>query len=409
MSRTKKSKIVSTDSPVIEPDLKRATSIVMEMMAISGKTGNEAAVVEYIIQKLLDAGAPADAIQTDKAHTRTAIPSNTGNLILKLPGTVRESRRLLTAHIDTVPICVGSRPAKKGRAVHSADPNTGLGADDRAGAAVILCAALEILEHKLPHPPLTFCWFIQEEVGMQGSRYVSKSALGNPKLAFNWDGGSPNDLSIGATGAYRTHITINGLASHAGGAPEQGISAIAIAARAIAELDKKGWHGLVKKGKREGTSNVGFINGGEATNVVTDLVELKVEARSHDPAFRSQMQTEIENAFQKAVGEVKNVGGKTGSVVIDSNLQYESFVLSDDEPALLAAEAAIQDIDLKPNRSVVNGGLDANQLVARGIPSVTMGCGQRDPHTVNETLDLDDFEGACRIGLRLATGIGSNS
>ncbi len=52
---------------------------------------------------------------------------------------------------------------------------------------------------------------------------------------------------------------------------------------------------------------------------------------------------------------------------------------------------------------IANGGLDANWLTARGIPSVTMGCGQRDPHTVKETLDLEDFEGACRIALRLAT------
>lgn len=395
----------STTVNTAEPNLKRATDLVMEMMAISGKTGNEAGVVEYITEKLLAAGAPADAIQTDNAHKKTAIPSNTGNLILKLAGTTRGPRRMLSAHIDTVPICVGSKPVRKGRTVHAADPNTGLGADDRAGAAVILCAALEILENDLPHPPLTFCWFIQEEVGMQGSRHVSKSALGNPKLAFNWDGGSANHLSIGATGAYRTHVTINGLASHAGGAPEQGISAIAIAARAIAELDKKGWHGLVKKGKKAGTSNVGFINGGEATNVVTDLVELKVEARSHDPEFRTVMQSEIENAFHKAVDEVKNANDDTGSVVIDSNLQYESFVLADNEPCVLAAVAAIEDIGLEPIRSVVNGGLDANQLVEKGIPSVTMGCGQRDPHTVNETLDLDDFEGACRIGLRLATGI----
>ena len=393
----------TNDSVAYEPDLKRATAIVMEMMAIVGKSGDEAGVVAYIRQKLLDAGAPADAMATDSANKKTAIAGNTGNLILKLPGTVRGPRRILSAHIDTVPICVGSKPVKKGRTVHSADPTTGLGGDDRAGATVILCAALEILERDLPHPPLTFCWFIQEEVGMQGARFVAKSALGNPKLAFNWDGGQPNNLSIGATGAYRSQIQVNGLASHAGGAPEKGISAIAIAAHAISDLDRNGWHGLVEKNGKVGTSNVGFINGGEATNVVTDLVELKIEARSHDPKFRSKMQGEIEKAFKAAVKEVKSADGKKGTVEIDSDLQYESFVLAEDEPCLLAAEAAIRDIGLEPERNIANGGLDANWLTARGIPSVTMGCGQRDPHTVNETLDLDDFEGACRIGLRLAT------
>lgn len=387
-----------------EPDHNRAFDLVMQMMAIPGKTGFENDVANFITEKLLAAGAPADAIQRDEAHHKTQIKGNTGNLILKLPGTKRGLRRLLSAHMDTVPICVGSKPVCEGRVVRAADPTTGLGADDRAGATAILCAALEILEQGLPHPPLTFCWFIQEEVGLQGAKHVNKSALGNPKLAFNWDGGAPNKLSVGATGAYRTYITIKGLASHAGGAPEKGISAIVIAARAIADLDRNGWHGLVQKAGKSGTSNVGFIQGGEATNVVTDHVELRVEARSHDAVFRKEMQTAIEDAFHQAVAEVKNVNGQTGEVSIQSNLQYESFVLAEDEPCVLAAEAAIRSIGLEAERAVVNGGLDANWLTARGIPSVTLGCGQRNPHTVAETLNLDDFDGACRVALRLALG-----
>lgn len=388
----------------IETNHQRAFDLVMQMMAIPGKTGFENDVANFITEQLLAAGASAEAIQRDDAHTQTQIPGNTGNLIFKLPGTKAGERRMLSAHMDTVPICVGSKPVLEGRTVYAADPNTGLGADDRAGATAILCAALEILEQDLPHPPLTFCWFIQEEVGLQGAKHVSKETLGNPTLAFNWDGGEPNKMSVGATGAYRIFITIKGLASHAGGAPERGISAIAIAARAIADLDRNGWHGLVQKGDKSGTSNVGFIHGGEATNVVTDHVELKVEARSHDAEFRKEMLHAIESAFHTAVAEVKNVDGKTGEVIIQSNLQYESFVLAEDEPCVLAAEAAIRAIGLEPERAIVNGGLDANWLTARGIPSVTLGCGQRAAHTVNETLDLDHFENACRIALRLALG-----
>jgi len=397
-----------TDTQPVEPDLARAFDLVMQMMAIPGKTGDENGVADFITSHLVAAGAPAAALMRDDAHHKTAIPGNTGNLILKLPGTMPGPRRLLSAHMDTVPICVGSRPVCEGRSVHAADPHTGLGADDRAGATAILIAALTILEQRLPHPPLTFCWFIQEEVGLQGAKFIDLATLGDPTLAFNWDGGAPEKLSVGATGAYRTHVVIEGLASHAGGAPEQGISAIAIAARAIADIDRNGWHGLVQKGDKKGTSNVGFIHGGEATNVVTDHVELRIEARSHDPRFRQEMQTAIENAFHQAVGEVKNVAGQTGKVIINSNLQYESFVLAADEPCVLAAEAATRAIGREPARLVVNGGLDANWLTARGIPSVTMGCGQRDAHTVKETLNLDDFEDACRVALRLALATEGN-
>ena len=76
--------------------------------------------------------------------------------MFRLPGTFRGPRRLLMAHLDTVPVCVGARPVRRGNRITSAAPHTGIGADDRAGVAVVLGAALEILERKLPHPPLTF-------------------------------------------------------------------------------------------------------------------------------------------------------------------------------------------------------------------------------------------------------------
>lgn len=388
-----------------EPNFTRAFEIVMELMAISGKTGNEGEVAAYIKNKLLAAGYTEDQLHVDDANQKAPTPSNTGNLILTLAGSVDGARRLLSAHMDTVPICVGSQPVLNGRTVHSADPSTGLGADDRAGSAVLLSTALEIIENNLPHPPLTFCWFIQEETGMHGARLVSKEDLANPELAFNWDGGPATKLSTGATGSYRIRAKIEGLASHAGGAPEKGVSAIAIAAHAIADLDKNGWHGKVTKGSSEGTSNVGFIEGGEATNVVTDLVHVRAEARSHDPEFRKEMLNQMEKAFLNAAEAVTNVDGAVGKVTFDNNLVYESFRLADDDPSLLEVENVIRGLGLEPERTIANGGLDANWLTANGVPSVTMGCGQQDPHTVKEMLNLDEFDNACRIGLRLATQV----
>jgi tripeptide aminopeptidase len=292
---------------------------------------------------------------------------------------------------------------RRGKFVHSADKTTGLGADDRAGAAVVLTTALEILRRGLPHPPLTLFWPVQEEVGLYGARHVSLALLGRPKLAFNWDGGDADKLTIGATGAYRMQIDIEGLASHAGGAPEYGVSAIAIAGRAIAGLHEAGWHGDVNKQGRHGTSNIGVIRGGEATNVVTDRVEIRAEARSHDPQFRREILKAIERAFAEAAREVTNIEGRCGKVSLTSRLDYESFRLADDEPCVLAAEAALRGAGRKPFRAVTNGGLDANWLTARGIPTVTLGCGQMFPHTVRERLDIAAFRSACRVGLRLAT------
>ncbi|MFT5526731.1 MAG: tripeptide aminopeptidase [Pirellulaceae bacterium] len=387
----------------LQVDEKLAVDLVMDLLAIPGKSGQEGAVAEFIKQQLLRAGVPQSAIATDKANSRTPINGETGNLVLTLPGTIRGPRRMLSAHMDTVPICVGCKPVRTKNLVRSADPTTGLGADDRAGVGVILTAALEIVRRGLPHPPLTFCWFIQEEIGLQGARLINKSMLKNPQYAFNWDGGSPCKLTIGATGGYRLDIDVRGIASHAGGAPEWGVSAISIASLAIADLQRNGWHGLIQKGKNLGTSNVGMISGGEATNVVTDYVQLRAEARSHNPKFRQKIVAEIENAFKLAAKEVKSITGATGTAEIRGRLDYEAFKLSENEPCVEIAKTAVNSVGGEVQLAVANGGLDANWLNRHGIPTVSLGCGQMNQHMVTEFLDLDWYKEACRIGLRVAT------
>jgi tripeptide aminopeptidase len=379
--------------------------LLLELMAIPGASGDERAMADRVRQELISAGAKPDSIVTDQAHRRTPVAGNTGNLIFKLPGKSGLPRRLLMAHLDTVPVCVGTQPVLRGRQIVSANPRTGVGADNRAGVAVVLSAALRMLRQPpAQHAPVTFLWTVQEEIGLFGARFIRPSLLGNPKLAFNWDGGLPVNVTIGATGGYRMELVVHGRASHAGNAPEQGVSAIAIASLAIARLHQEGWHGLIEKQGRLGTSNVGIIRGGDATNVVTDRVELRAEARSHDPKFRQQIVKRIEQAFRAALAEVKGSGGHKGSVEFSGHLDYESFRLRQDEACVQVAQQAIIASGGVPEFRVANGGLDANWMTANGIPTVTMGCGQRNVHTVSEALEVDEFLQACRIGWILASG-----
>ena len=384
------------------PDLSAARRLVLELMAIRGGSGEEKDVADRIVKHLREAGCPKAAISFDEAHAKTPLAGNVGNLIVKLPGTLPGPRRLLMAHMDTVPVCLGAKPVVAGRFVKSGDPATGLGADDRAGCAVVLSTALEILRRKLPHPPLTFFFAIQEEVGLWGARYVKAADLGKPKLAFNFDGGAVEKITVGATGGHRLDIRIKGVPSHAGVAPEKGVSAVAIASLAIASLVQDGWHGLVTKEGKRGTSNVGVINAGSATNVVADSAALKAEARGHDVAFRNRIVKAIETAFKEAAKRIRSVDGKSGKVTIEGRLDYEAFRLDDDEPCVVAARDAVRAIGLVPRLEVSNGGLDANWMAANGIPTVTLGCGQMEIHTTNERLDLDAFEAACTVALRLA-------
>jgi tripeptide aminopeptidase len=393
----------ATTAPALpSPDLAAARKTVLDLLAIPGVSGDEKAIADHIVATLKAAGCPASAIMFDRAHEKTPIKGTCGNLIVKLPGTVPGPRRLFMAHMDTVPVCRGAKPVVKGNIIKSADPKTGLGGDDRAGVGVVLTTALEILKGKLPHPPVTFLFAIQEEVGLYGARFIKAADLGKPKLAFNFDGGAVEKLTIGATGGYRMDIEIEGIPSHAGVAPEKGVSAIAIAAIAIASLVEDGWHGLVVKGGKRGTSNIGVIHAGEATNVVAEKATLRAEARGHDAAFRGRIIKAIEKAFEAAAKKVQASDGRKGKVTIAGRLDYEAFRLADDEPSVAAAKAALEAIGLSPRPDISNGGLDANWMNVHGVPTVTLGCGQKDIHTTNETLDLVAYDNACRAALLLA-------
>lgn len=383
---------------------KKALQLVTELMAIPGKSGEEGQIAADIEGRLRQAGLSDKLISYDTAHKKSPIGGETGNMIVKLPGTIKGPRRLLMAHMDTVPLCVGAEPVKKGSLIHSKSPSTALGADDRGGCSVILNALLTILEQDLPHPPLTFVWMVQEEIGLVGVRHLTTSKLGKPKMCFNWDGKLSDMVCIGATGDSGMLIHINGLASHAGAHPELGVSAAIIAGKAIDDLASNGWHGLVVKGKETGSSNIGVLSGGAATNVVMPELTIKAEARSHNPRFRERILNEFKKAFEKAAKSVKNSVGERGSVSFESYLKYDSFRLSEKEPAVQTASQAIEKLGGSPELSIGNGGLDANWMTAHGFPTVTLGCGQQDIHTTSETLMIDEYLKACQIGLLLATG-----
>ena len=149
---------------------------------------------------------------------------------------------------------------------------------------------------------------------------------------------------------------------------------------------------------------MGVIHGGDATNVVTDHVELQGRARSHDPEFRSEIVTHIKRAFEEAAASVQSASGARGKIRLEGHLDYESFHLPPDEPCVVLAEHAGGSIGLDPWQAVSNGGLDANWMTAHDIPTVTLGCGQCTIHTTSERLDMTEFRRACRMALRLATG-----
>ncbi|MGB0599237.1 MAG: M20/M25/M40 family metallo-hydrolase [Rubripirellula sp.] len=375
----------------------------MQITAIPGRSGDEAKVAETIVELLKQAGVQDSQIEFDGAEKRTRIDGNCGNLIVTMPGNGEGPRTLLSAHMDTVPICVGSQPVVDGTQVRSSEP-TGLGADDRAGCAAILTAIIERCQRGDEHfAPAVVSFLIQEEIGLEGARHLDVNKIGKVDRAFNFDGGTVEKLTSGAIGGERMTIDLTGIPAHAGVAPEQGVSTIVIASQAIADLHQRGWLGRVVQGEQTGSANIGVIQGGEATNVITPNLHLKAEARSHDSAFRQQIVSEIRQAFEKATAAVQNEAGECGQCDFESHVDYESFALHEDHPSIVTAKAAIAKIGRQAFCEVSNGGVDANWLFRHGIEAVTLGCGQRNIHTADERLEIADYIDACRVATSMIT------
>lgn len=382
-----------------------AVKRVMDLMAIPGGSCQESRVAEWIQKQLQKAGVPASAMSTDTAHRRSPAGGEIGNLIVRIKGTAPGPHRLLMAHMDTVPLAVGCKPVRKGDIIRPASGKTALGGDNRAGCAAVLTAIIEVLRQKLPHPPLTLLFTVQEEIGLRGARYISAGKLGKPQLCFNWDGRDPGDLIIGAVGATNLDITIDGIASHAGAHPEDGVNAAVVAGLAMASLQANGWHGLVESGKNRGASNIGVISGGAATNVVMPQVQLQAEARSHQPAFRKRIVREFRKAFEAAVKSTKNAAGQRGQLTFEEDTRYEAFAIRESAQCVKVARQAAESSGVATTARPCDGGLDANWMARHGFPAVTLGCGQHGIHTVDETLNIPQFVAACEIATRLAAGL----
>ncbi len=380
----------------------------MRFLAVPGITGQEEAIGQDVVKALREAGVPARQIHFDKASSKIPLPTETGNLIVDLPGTKPGPRRLFMTHLDTVPLCAGAVPKRVGNRI-VAQGSTALGGDNRTGVACLVHMVTTLLERSIPHGPLTLLFTVREESGLWGARFVEPKDLGDPEMGFNIDGRSPRDITIGATGAERWEAEIFGRAAHAGVHPEDGISSALIVGLALADVYKDGWFGKIKKGANEGTANIGSIGDaqglscGQATNVVTDYAKVRGEARSHDGKFNQAITRDYRDAFKKAAAGVANRAGKKGTVRFTSNKDYYPFQLKDKSPVVLTAQAAAEQLGWKTNLRLSNGGLDANWLVRHGIPTITFGAGQNKIHTVDEFVDLNDFLDGCHFALVLAT------
>lgn len=349
----------------------------LELVAIDSESRDERAVIDRLKSDLAELGAD---ILEDDANTFTG--GNAGNLHALIPGRADQKPILFCAHADTVKPGLGVKASITAGRIHT-DGTTVLGGDDKSGLAEIIMGIRDVVESGEPHTPIEVLVTVSEEIGLLGAKHFDKSKL---RSAFGYalDAHRVGDLVVGAPAQNSIRMVITGKEAHAGVEPEKGINAIRVAAEAIAAMP-------LGRIDHETTCNVGIISGGSATNIVPNRVELKGEARSHNPRKLEQVTADIRHAAESAV-QRHNYDFGAAALEWESKQEYAAFRVGDGEAVVQLALDALNDLGIKAEVTVGGGGSDANIINASGLPMIICGTGMNKVHTVAEDIEAEELK-----------------
>ncbi len=372
---------------------KRLVDTLLQLVRIDSESGTEKKMQEQVAAELKKLGCRVVVDNAGKKFTTNA----KGNVMGFFPGTVKSAPFVLVAHLDTVKPGCGIKPVVKKDCIVS-DGKTILGADDKAGVAIILEVLRVLKETNVPHPPVEVVFTLCEERGMHGSKNLDyKQLKGREGMILDNEGG--DELLIQGPTVNDIIVDITGIAAHAGACPEKGISAFEVAAYAVSHMKL----GRIDK---ETVANFGAVQGGQVPNAVMEKISLIGEARSLDAKKLAKQTAHMKKAFELAVKKyTKKIDGKICKPVVDfkATSRYPSVQISKSHPVVKALLAAAKRLKkpLYPRPS--GGGCDANILSGKGFTVPNLSVGVYGCHTVQEKLVLKEFHSCAEITLAAVT------
>ncbi|CAI8784271.1 MULTISPECIES: tripeptidase T [Bacillus] len=345
----------------------------MELVQVDSETKYEAEICKVLTEKFTALG-----IEVFEDDTMGVTGHGAGNLICTLPATKEGVDTIyFTSHMDTVVPGKGIKPSIKDGYIVS-DGTTILGSDDKAGLASMFEAIRVLKEENIPHGKIEFIITVGEESGLVGAKALDRERI-TAKYGYALDSdGKVGEIVVAAPTQAKVNAIIRGKTAHAGVAPEKGVSAITIAAKAIAKMP-------LGRIDSETTANIGRFEGGTQTNIVCDHVQIFAEARSLVDEKMQEQVAKMKEAFETTA---KEMGGQAD---VEVKVMYPGFKFADGDHVVEVAKRAAEKIGRTPSLHQSGGGSDANVIAGHGIPTVNLAVGYEEIHTTNEKIPVEEL------------------
>jgi tripeptide aminopeptidase len=353
------------------------------MVEIGSESGKEGKFRDFLINKFKNWG-----LEVDEDDAGKRLNGDSGNLLVRIPGTLSAPALLLAAHMDTVVPGEGIKALRGRDEVIRSSGDTILGSDDKAGIAAILEAYEVIREKQLSHPPLELLFTVSEEQGLLGIKNFDFSKLKSSRGVVLDSGGAPGAIVTQSPCQNEIEYIVKGQAAHAGINPECGINAIQVMARALAVMP-------CGRIDQETTCNFGLIEGGMARNIVAPECQVKGEARSLSRQKLDDLTADLTTIFAR---EVRKYGAQAEVKV---KLLYPEITLSANEEIVALTLRAAQRIGLAGSLVSTGGGSDAGIINSNNIPCVNLGIGMQAVHTTQEFITIKDLVDITRLILSI--------
>jgi len=273
----------------------------------------------------------------------------------------------------------------------TASGTTLLGADDKAGVAIIMDLAAYLITHpEVEHGKIRILFTPDEEVG-RGVAAVDMQKLG-AHFGYTLDGGERGHLEGETFSADAATVTFYGVSAHPGYAKGKMVHAIKVASAFVDMLPKDQWCPEVTEGM-EGFVHPVAIEGGLEKATVQFIV------RDFDTAKLVEHETRLKEIAQLAVSEFP---GSTMTFVVKEQYRNMKEILDGCPHVMDYAEEAMKRADIEVQRMSIRGGTDGSRLSFMGLPCPNIFTGEMGIHSRQEYVSVQDMEKAVETLVHLA-------